>query len=85
MKFKDLTLRVLTPEGTAFEGPVDAVWLPGSLSSFEVLPGHAPIISSLDKGEVIWKAAGVKSAIAIRSGSMILEDGLLTVCAQVGS
>ena len=84
MTFKALTLRILTPEGTVFEGPVEAVWLPGSMSSFEVLPGHAPIISALEKGEVQWKAGGVKSALAIRSGSMILDDGLLTVCAQVG-
>ncbi|MCR5326920.1 MAG: F0F1 ATP synthase subunit epsilon [Bacteroidales bacterium] len=84
MKFKELTLRILTPEGTVFEGPVEAVWLPGTVSGFEVLPGHAPIISALEKGEVQWRVGGVKSALAIRSGSMILEDGLLTVCAQVG-
>ncbi len=84
MKFKELTLRILTPEGTALEGPVEAVWLPGVMGSFEVLPGHAPIISALDGGEVQWRAGGVKSALAIKTGSMMLSDAVLTICAQVG-
>lgn len=85
MTFKQLTLKILTPEGTAFEGPVAAVYLPGSLGSFEVLPGHAPIVSSLTKGEVRWRVDGSESALAVKGGAIMLKDNILTVCAQVGS
>lgn len=84
MTDKALTLRILTPEGTAFEGTVQAVFLPGAKGHFEVLPGHAPIVSSLVKGEIRWRVGGVESEIAIRGGAIMLQDNTLTVCAQVG-
>ena len=52
MKTKTLTIRILTPEGTLHEGAATAVFLPGSVSPFEVLPGHAPIISALSAGDI---------------------------------
>lgn len=82
---KAFTLRILTPEGTAFEGPVEAAFLPGSAGRFEVLPGHAPIVSTLERGEIRWRAAGAESSIAIRSGALMLKDKTLTVCAEAES
>ena len=43
MKNDALTVRILTPEGTLFEGAAEAVFLPGMKGAFEVLPGHAPL------------------------------------------
>lgn len=77
-----LTLRILTPAGTAFDGSVDAVFLPGSAGAFEVLPGHAPIVSSLDGGRILWRQDGKEDSVAIRSGAIIVEDNIVTVCAQ---
>lgn len=42
-----LTLQVLTPEKTLFEGQVLSVHVPGSDGPFEVLKDHAPIVASL--------------------------------------
>ncbi|MBM3936952.1 MAG: F0F1 ATP synthase subunit epsilon [Sphingomonadales bacterium] len=42
-----LTLQVLTPEKTLFEGQVVSVHIPGSNGPFEVLKDHAPIVASL--------------------------------------
>jgi F-type H+-transporting ATPase subunit epsilon len=42
-----LTLQVLTPEKTLFEGQVVSVHVPGSDGPFEVLRNHAPIVASL--------------------------------------
>jgi len=47
-----MNLQVLTPDKTIYEGEVDSVIVPGSKGSFEVLHNHAPIVSSLNKGEV---------------------------------
>ena len=45
-------LEIITPETKIFEGEVEAVLLPGLDGLFQVLKGHAPIISALGKGKV---------------------------------
>ena len=47
-----MQLEIITPESKVFTGEVDAVQLPGLDGSFQVLKGHAPIISALQKGSV---------------------------------
>ena len=81
----ELTLILLTPQGTEYEGPVEAVFLPGTAGSFEILPGHAPIVSTLERGAVRWRTGGVELSVAIRNGAIMLKDKTLTVCAQLDS
>jgi F-type H+-transporting ATPase subunit epsilon len=45
-------LEIITPESKIFYGEVDAVQFPGLDGSFQVLKGHAPILSGLGIGEV---------------------------------
>jgi F-type H+-transporting ATPase subunit epsilon len=47
-----MQLEIITPESKIFTGEVDAVLLPGLNGLFQVLNGHAPIISGLAEGEV---------------------------------
>ena len=47
-----MQLETLTPESKVVSGEVLAVQLPGLDGSFQVLRGHAPIISALQKGIV---------------------------------
>lgn len=47
-----MQLEIITPESKIFSGDVEAVQLPGLDGSFQVLKGHAPIISALSKGKV---------------------------------
>ena len=82
---KELTLILLTPQGTEYEGPVTAVYLPGTAGRFEILPGHAPIVSTLEKGEVRWRMGDTEMSVAVRSGALMLKDKTLTVCVQLDS
>ena len=50
---RTLSVSIVTPSQTAYEGKALAVSVPGSHSPFQVLYNHAPIISSLDIGVVI--------------------------------
>ncbi len=60
---------VLSPEKEIFKGEADRVKVPGAGGQFEILNGHAPIVSSLDHGVVsITKAGGESVSIAIRQG-----------------
>ncbi len=45
-------LEIVTPLETLFSGEVKKVKVPGTGGSFGILKNHAPIISSLIKGEV---------------------------------
>jgi len=45
-------LEIITPETKIFAGEAEAVQLPGLDGSFQVLNGHAPIISGLAAGTV---------------------------------
>jgi F-type H+-transporting ATPase subunit epsilon len=47
-----MQLEIITPESLVFEGEATAVQFPGLDGSFQVLNGHAPIISALAAGDV---------------------------------
>ena len=86
MKDKNLTIQILTPEGSLFEGTADAVFLPGAVSPFEVLPGHAPIISALEAGEIriVGGADGAREQrFTVSAGVVMVRDNRITVCAEM--
>ena len=47
-----MLLDILTPEKLLFEGEVKSIKLPGTNGEFEILNNHAPIISTLSKGDI---------------------------------
>jgi len=47
-----MQLTILTPEKEIFSGAVKSVKVPGTSGQFEILAGHAPIVSSLTNGEI---------------------------------
>ncbi len=70
----DIRLLILSPEETLLDAAVDAVTLPGTVSPFEVLPGHAPIISSLEKGRITWRTGAEEGSLEIASGFVEVVD-----------
>lgn len=47
-----LKLQIITPEFVIFDGEVNSVIVPGKKGQFQMLPNHAPIVSTLDKGRI---------------------------------
>ncbi len=45
-------LEIVTPDAKVFEGEVASATFPGSDGSFQVLNNHAPMISTLGKGDI---------------------------------
>jgi len=83
MADKTLKVRVITPEQSLFEGEAQAVFLPGERGSFEVLPGHASIISTLLQGSVVVRdAEGNSRELAINKGVVRVNKDEVTVCAD---
>ena len=74
---------VLTPEKTILDVYASKVSLPGSLGSFVVLNNHAPLISSLEKGYIIYEVAGAEHRLMITTGFVEVCNNEVIVCAEV--
>ena len=73
----------MTPEKILVEKAVSKVSLPGSRSAFMVLRNHAPLITSLEKGQVKFVSEGTEESISIVSGFVEVNENVVTVCAEV--
>ena len=45
-------LEIISPEAILYQGEVKSISFPGSYGDFQVLDNHAPIVSTLKKGQV---------------------------------
>lgn len=78
---KELHLNIVSPEQSIFDGEVKIVTLPGTLGSFSILPGHAPIVSSLQAGTVSYTTLdGKEHTLEIQGGFIELSEGTVSVC-----
>lgn len=75
-----LKLKVISPEKVIFSGNVDSVLVPGTLGSFEILTGHAPIISTLEKGVVEYGTEANKTRMQISGGFVEVKKNEVSLC-----
>ena len=78
-----MTLTVLTPEKMLLETAVSKVSLPASKGRFMVLRNHAPVISSLTEGDIVYTSDDNEGRIHILTGFVEVNDNSITVCAEV--
>ena len=78
-----MKLQIITPDKEVFAGDVTMVQVPGSKGSFQVLVNHAPIISTLDAGEVkIIDSAGKTSKLSIGGGVIEVKNNNIIILAE---
>tara|TARA_Y100001934_G_scaffold252443_1_gene316494 strand:+ start:100 stop:507 length:408 start_codon:yes stop_codon:yes gene_type:complete len=63
-----LTLEIVTPEKRVYSKSVERVKLPCSEGEMEVLPGHIPLITTVDAGEVRTQSKGQSELLAVDRG-----------------
>ena len=63
-----LTLEIVTPEKRVYSKSVERVKLPCSEGEVEVLPGHIPLITTVDAGEVRTQSKGQSELLAVDKG-----------------
>ena len=78
-----IKLHIVSPERTLVEQAVSSVTLPGTVGPFMVLKDHAPIISSLEKGDIVYVSGGRESRLPIREGFVAVLDNQVNVCVEV--
>lgn len=75
-----MILRVISSEKIVFDGPVDKVTLPGSCGPFTVLNGHAPLMSTLVGGRILYSTGGQETEIPVEGGIAEVRDNWVSVC-----
>ena len=78
-----LTLRIVSPERIVFTGEVDSVLVPGTVGPFEILNNHAPIISTLDEGKVVYGIKGAKTELQIVGGFVEVQKNVVNLCVEI--
>ena len=75
MRPEHIHLEVVTPERAVLAEDVDEVVLPGAEGQIGVLPGHMPLLTKLDIGEMVVRAAdGERRFFVVRGFAEILGD-----------
>lgn len=75
-------LTIITPDRQVFDGEVEAATFPGSEGSFQVLNNHAPLVSSLDRGRIIYRSKNGESSILVEGGVVEVLKNNITVLAE---
>ncbi len=75
-----MTLRIISPSDILFEGEADSVTLPGVLGSFTVLRHHAPLISNLTAGKIVYTSGENVQELAIEGGIVDVNNNVVSVC-----
>ena len=74
----------MSPEQVLEECEVTFVKLPGKKGGFEVLPGHAPLLTSLEKGNVEYRTSdGEARKISVKSGFVEVKNNKVSVCVEL--
>jgi F-type H+-transporting ATPase subunit epsilon len=77
-----MNLEIITPDKKVFAGEANAVTLPGSEGQFQVLNNHAPLVSALDRGNVVIDVNGVKQTLVIDGGVVEVLNNKVLVLAE---
>ena len=78
-----LTLEIVTPESSVVSERVDEVQIPGAEGSFGVLPGHTPLLATLQVGELWYRKGQETSYVAVSFGFAEVLPDRVTILAQI--
>jgi F-type H+-transporting ATPase subunit epsilon len=78
-----IALEIVTPDRALVTAQVDELQLPGAEGYFGVLPGHTPMLSTLQVGEMWYRIGQEKHYLAIAFGFVEVLPDRVTVLAQI--
>jgi F-type H+-transporting ATPase subunit epsilon len=79
-----LTLRVLAPDQSVFDGSADEVILPSTTGQLGILTGHVSLLTALDTGVLRVREGNAWTAIAVLGGFAEVEADEVTVLVNGG-
>ena len=78
-----LVLTIVSPEKILFKGVVENVLVPGEVGEFEILRNHAPIISTLVEGRVVYTIDSEKKTIMVKGGFVEVKRNEVSLCVEL--
>ncbi|MDY6374151.1 MAG: hypothetical protein SPK91_07075 [Bacteroidales bacterium] len=79
-----MKVAILAPEKQIFTGEAVAVTIPSVKGSFTALENHAPIVSLLEKGEILVETNDSKEKLSfpVSGGFVEISDNIVTACVE---
>jgi F-type H+-transporting ATPase subunit epsilon len=79
-----MTIRceIVSQDRTVFTGDVDIVVLPGAAGEMGILPGHAPVLTSLKFGIIKVRQKGKEEVFTVAGGIAEVQPQIVTVLAD---
>ena len=80
-----LTLKIVTPNEVYFEGPVASVVAPGVEGYLGVLRNHAPLVTTMGRGKLIYRdPAGKTETLRVDGGFFeVLKNRVLVLTDKI--
>ena len=83
MAAEKLRFEIVTAERVVCSEDVDVVIAPGTLGQMAILPHHAPLLTSLQVGEMVVRNDGEETAMFVSGGFMEVRGDRVVVLADV--
>jgi len=80
---KTFVLDIVTPDRPIVRATVDELQLPGTDGALGILPGHAPMLASLQPGELWFRNGAEKQYLSIEFGVAEVLPDRVTVLATI--
>lgn len=78
-----MQIEIITPEKSLYKGDIISAIFPGTDGSFGILNQHAPIISTLKKGEIsIVDNENKSNTFAVNGGVVEMNNNKIIVLAE---
>lgn len=78
-----LTLKILTRRGPLLSVETPSVVLPGTMGELGILPGHVPLVTTLESGILKYEEGGQEKRAAVHYGYARVEGDRVLVLAHM--
>jgi F-type H+-transporting ATPase subunit epsilon len=78
-----IRLQIVSADRLLVDETVDEVQIPGAIGYLGVLPGHTPLLTTLQIGELWYRKGDTKVHLAIAFGFAEIQPDRVTILAQI--
>ncbi|MBP1598838.1 MAG: atpC [Acidobacteria bacterium] len=72
-------LEIVTPDGVAYSEDVEMVTFTGVEGDLGILPGHTPLVTQLQPGEMVVLRSGREELLAVGGGLVVVTGKLVAI------
>lgn len=76
-------MKIVSPEKVVFDGAVERVVVPGTSGEFEILVNHEPIISTLEKGRLVYQDSEGRHEQMVNGGFVEVQKNNVNICVEL--